>query len=159
VWLSRDGGRTFPERVLTVAGDAPLFYPESREVGGVRGATVQLELRSAALMWDVDEIAVVGHLPRVDADPNATIAFIASDNPVRGDRVRFTWPFLGTAGDLLVYDLTGRIVWRTTADGVADEVTWDVAGTTSLANGAYLVLARAGGQTRRRTLYVLRAAQ
>ncbi|MGZ8377470.1 MAG: M14 family metallopeptidase [Gemmatirosa sp.] len=157
VWLSRDGGRTFPDRVLTVAGDAPLFYPESREVGGVRGATVQLELRSSALPWDVDEIAVVGHLPRVDAGPNAAIAFIASDNPVRGDRVRFTWPFLGTAGDLLVYDLTGRIVWRTRADGVADEVTWDVAETTALANGAYLVLARAGGQTRRQTLYVLRA--
>jgi hypothetical protein len=159
VWLSRDGGRTFPDRVLTVAGDAPVFYPESREVGGVRGATVQLELRASALTWDVDEVTLVGHLPRVDAGPNATIAFIASDNPVRGDRVRFTWPFLGTAGDLLVYDLTGRLVWRTAADGVADEVTWDVAATPALANGAYLVLARAGGQTRRQTLYVLRAAQ
>ncbi|GLC28428.1 M14 family metallopeptidase [Roseisolibacter agri] len=159
VWLSRDGGRTFPERVLTVAGDAPLFYPESREVGGVRGATLQLELRSSALPWDVDEIALVGHLPRVATDPNAAIAFIASENPVRGDRVRFTWPFVGTAGDVLVYDLTGRLVWRTAADATVDEVTWDVGSQTALANGAYLVLARAGGQTRRQTLYVLRAAQ
>jgi hypothetical protein len=158
VWLSRDGGRTFPDRVLTVAGDAPLFYPESREVGGVRGATVQLELRASGLPWEVDEVTLAGHLPRARANPDAPIAFVASDNPVRGDRVRFTWPFLGSAGDLLVYDLTGRLVWRTAADGVGDDVTWELGGTTGLANGAYLVLARAGGQTRRQTLYVLRAA-
>lgn len=159
VWLSRDGGRTFPERVLTVAGDAPLFYPESREVGGVRGATLQLELRSSALVWDVDEVALLGHLPRAAGGGGPVVAFLASENPLRGDRVRFTWPFVGSAGDLFVYDLTGRLVWRTTADAAADEVTWDVAGEASLANGAYLVLARAGGQTRRQTLYVLRAAQ
>jgi len=107
----------------------------------------------------VDEIALVGHLPRAATDPNAAIAFVASENPVRGDRVRFTWPFVGTAGDLLVYDLTGRLVWRAAADAVSDEVTWDVGSQPSLANGAYLVLARAAGQTRRQTLYVLRAAQ
>ncbi len=157
VWLSRDGGRTFAERVLTVAGDAPVYYPESREVGGVRGASLQLELRAREIVWNVDEVAVVGHLPRPPAAPGTIVAFAASENPVRGDRVRFTWPFLGAAGDLLVYDLTGRLVWRAPADGVADEVAWEL--DERVANGALLVLARAGGQSRRQTLYVLRAGR
>ena len=156
VRLSRDGGRTFVERVLTVAGDARVFYPESRVVAGVRGQTVQFELRALSLPWNVDEFAVVGHLPTRAATAGATVAFRASDNPVRGDRVRFTWPFVGLAGDLFVYDLTGRMVWRSAAEPSATELAWDVGAESGLANGAYLVLARAGAETRRQTLYVLR---
>jgi hypothetical protein len=157
VWLSRDGGQTFAERVLTVAGDAPVYYPESREVGGVRGAALQLELRDRGLIWDVDDVAVAAHLPRVAPPAGTVLAFGPSENPVRGDRVRFSWPFVGAAGEVLVYDLTGRLVWRGAADGAADEVAWTL--DERVANGAFLVLARAGGRSRRQTLYVLRAGR
>ncbi|MDF1503866.1 M14 family metallopeptidase, partial [Roseisolibacter sp. H3M3-2] len=157
VWLSRDGGQTFPERVMTLAGDAPVYYPESREVAGVRGAALALELRAQGLLWEVDDVAVAAHLPRVAPPPGTVVAFSPSENPVRGDRVRFTWPFLGAAGDVLVYDLTGRLVWRGAADGASDEVAWSL--DERVANGAFLVLARAGGQSRRQTLYVLRAGR
>jgi hypothetical protein len=48
-------------------------------------------------------------------------------------------------------------VWRGAADGAADEVAWTL--DERVANGAFLVLARAGGQSRRQTLYVLRAGR
>jgi hypothetical protein len=47
-------------------------------------------------------------------------------------------------------------VWRTAPAGDGGAVLWDVGAHAALANGVYLVLARAGGETRRQTLYVLR---
>jgi len=47
-------------------------------------------------------------------------------------------------------------VWRTGVDGGTPEVTWEVGRQAALANGVYVVIARAGDRVRRHTLYALR---
>jgi hypothetical protein len=152
VRLSRDGGRTFVP-VLTLSGDAEGWYPESRQVGGVRGAQLQLVVQVTRALVEVDEIAVIAHLPRPLGGRDTVIALRASENPVRGDAVRFNWPFGATAGDLFVYDFAGRLVWRTRVDGGGDAagVEWPVARHAALANGVYVANARAGDRVRRQT--------
>jgi hypothetical protein len=155
VLVSTDGGRSLVP-LLSLGGEAPTWYPESRQVGGVRGRALQVAVLATSFFLELDEIAIVGHLPRAGAGPDAVIALRSSDNPVRGDAVRFNWPFGGEAGDLLVYDFAGRLVWRTGVDGGTPEVTWEVGRQAALANGVYVVIARAGDRVRRHTLYVLR---
>jgi hypothetical protein len=152
---------TILERVLSVAGFAPIYYPESRTVGGVRGRTLRVSLDVARMPWRVDEVAVVAHSPPSSGPVGGTVAALQpSENPVRGSSVSFAWPYAATdvAGDLLVYDLTGRLVFRTAVLPAAERVTWPL-GDGPLANGTYLVIARAGGRVTRQTLHVLRPAR
>jgi hypothetical protein len=153
--MTADGGRSFFP-VMTLAGEGSDWYPESRQVGGVRGAQLQLTVQATRIFTELDEIAVIAHLPRSGAGRDTVIALRASDNPVRGDAVSFNWPFGGTAGELLVYDFAGRLVWRALVAANADVVEWSVARQPGLANGVYVAIARSGDRTRRRTLYVLR---
>jgi hypothetical protein len=155
VRLSTDGGRSVVP-VLTLSGEGSEWYPESRQVGGVRGAQLQVAVQATRIFAELDEIAVIAHLPRADAEPGAVIALRASDNPVRGDAVSFNWPFGATAGELLVYDFAGRLVWRAVVAANAGAVEWAVGRQPGLANGVYVAIARAGSQVRRQTLYVLR---
>jgi hypothetical protein len=80
-----------------------------------------------------------------------------SANPVRAGRVTFAWPADAGAGEIAVYDFGGRRVWRRTVGAGEASATWD-ADAQSLANGAYLVVARAGAREGRLTLYVARHA-
>jgi hypothetical protein len=141
---------------MTLSGDASGWYPESRQVGGVRGAQLRLVVQTTRAFAELDEISVIGHLPRLAGGPDAAVALRASENPVRGDAVSFNWPFGDTAGELFVYDFAGRLVWRTRVEGGAPAVEWPVARHAALANGVYLAIARAGDRVRRQTLYVLR---
>jgi hypothetical protein len=159
VRVSRDGGATFT-REGGVSGFAPVFYPEQITIGGVRGRSVQIEFGTTALPWLLDEIAVLSHTPQRLASDTITIALRPSENPVRGASVTFAWPFGTGDGDLLIYDFTGRLVWRAPVSGGAD-VVWDVANS-GVANGAFIAVARsraaaaAPARTSRVTLFVTR---
>ena len=83
------------------------------------------------------------------------LAVRPSANPVRGQRVTFQWPADAGAGELAVYDFAGHLVWRRAMAAGETSATWDVE-SRALANGAYLVLARAGARAGRLTLYVAR---
>jgi len=153
--ISTDGGRSLVP-LLTLSGEASDWYPESRQVGGVRGAQLQIAVQATRTFAELDEIAVIAHLPRAGAGRDSVIALRASDNPVRGDAVTFNWPFAGTPGELLVYDFAGRLVWRAVVAPNTVALEWAVSRQPGLANGVYVAIARAGDRTRRQTLYVLR---
>jgi hypothetical protein len=152
---------TLLDRVMTMAGLAPEYYPESRTIGGVRGRTLRLSLDGTRMPWRVDEVAMVAHSPTRSAPVGGTVAALQpSENPVRGSSVSFAWPYAegGADGDLLVYDFSGRLVFRTSVQPASERVTWPL-GEGPMANGAYVVIARSGGRTTRQTVYVLRPAR
>lgn len=150
--LSRDSGRTFITE-SRVSGAAPAFYPEQATMAQVAGRFVQVELEAVGLPWWVDEIAIVAH-----SSPPVTLpivsALVPSENPVRGEVVRLQWPFTA-AGDVLVYDFAGRLVWRERVNAGTTFAEWNVAASNPR-NGVYLAVARAGRDTRRVKLFILR---
>jgi murein tripeptide amidase MpaA len=151
--VSVDGGTTF-QRVLRVQGAAPVFYPEQVTIGGVKGKQLVFDFVSNGLPWNLDEIAVVSHgTVTTTATSNAT-TLIPSENPVHHAIVYFPWPFGTGTGDILAYDFSGRLVWKTsvTAGG---NVPWDL-NSRHVANGVYVVVARSGGKTLRLKLFVVR---
>lgn len=150
--VSRDSGRTFT-REGRMSGAAPAFYTEQATMTQVAGRFVQLEFDSRGLPWWVDEIALVAH-SAVTVTSGRTVALTPSENPVRGDVVRLAWPFAG-AGDVQVFDFAGRLIWRERVDAGARFAQWNVAASDSR-NGVYIAVARAGRETRRVKLFVLR---
>lgn len=150
--LSRDSGRTFTQEGR-VSGAATEFYTEQATLTQVAGRFVQLELASRDLPWWVDEIALVAHAKATVAS-STVVALMPSENPVRGDIVRLAWPFTG-AGDVRVYDFAGRLVWRERVEAGSPFAEWDVAASHPR-NGVYVAVARAGRETRRVKLFILR---
>ena len=140
---------TVLERVMTMAGLAPEYYPESRTIGGVRGRTLRLSLRR-------DEHAVAGGrggdgraraaAERAGGRHGGRAAAVGEPGARRQRRVRVAVRRGGAAGDLLVYDFTGRLVFRTGVQPASERVVWPL-GDGPMANGAYVVIARSGGRT------------
>jgi hypothetical protein len=145
-----------------VRGQALTFYPERVVVPGVAGRQVQVEFAAVDMPWALDEIALVTHGAAGPTGPVVeTFALLPSENPVRGGSVTFALPNAPSGGvDLRVYDFAGRLVWRADelrSAGAPGELraTWPLSGS-GVANGVYVVVARGGGQTLRRKLFVTR---
>ncbi len=159
VRYSADGGQTW-NIVGRLAGNASAWYPEDLRIGGVKGQTIVLSFLSVGMPWWIDEVTLFANLPAAATTPGdtsragAASRFKPSANPVRGNQVTFVWPFDGKSGNLLVYDFTGRLVWKSTAGAQDVDVTWDLPW--NLANGAYLVIAESGGQRVRLRLFIAR---
>jgi hypothetical protein len=155
--VSTDDGRTWtPAAVL--AGSAADYYPERADVIGVAGESIRVEFNAnfgPGARWWLDEIAVVAHQPGSDDGTDRPVALRASENPVRGSTVFFAWPYGAQAGEVMVYDFRGRLVWRHHADGTVETVAWNV-DATGTRNGVYVAIARAGGRTTRLKLFVAR---
>jgi hypothetical protein len=156
VRVSTDSGATWTLAGILV-GNAPAYYPERVDVVGVAGKSLVVEFDAsfAAAMraWWLDEIAVLGHGATQVAQKSRVL--LPSANPVRGDSVRFTWPFETKGGDLRVYDFAGRLVWRTTVTSGVATVSWPIA-ERGVRNGVYLVVAHAGSERVRLKLFVVR---
>jgi hypothetical protein len=70
--------------------------------------------------------------------------------------VRFSWPFGLTPGDIIAFDFAGREIWRQRVTA-GENTAWDVL-SGNVANGVYLIVARAGNQVSRLKLFVARKA-
>jgi hypothetical protein len=151
-----DGGTTW-SRVLIQRSSAPAWYTDRATVGGVRGKTVRFRFVSNGMVWRVDDAAIVSHGPVTSSTVAAVAAIRPSENPVRSTAVRFTWPFGTSPGELTALDFGGRIVWRKKI-AAGEPATWDV-GSDKVANGVYVVVARAAGKVSRLKLFVARGAQ
>ena len=159
VRYSPDNGQTW-NIVSRLAGNGSTWYPEDVRIGGVKGQTILLSFLTVGLPWWIDEVALfanVGQSTSTPTDPHSSAAsrFRPSANPVRGNQVTFIWPFSGKSGNLMVYDFTGRLVWKATAGTQDSGVLWDLA--PQVGNGAYLVIAESGGERVRLRLFVVRA--
>ncbi|MGH7653231.1 MAG: M14 family zinc carboxypeptidase [Gemmatimonadaceae bacterium] len=153
VSVSVDGGTTF-QRVLRVQGAAPVFYPEQVTIGGVKGKQLVVDFLSNGLPWNLDEIAVVGHGAVTTTLTSTATRLVPSENPVHHAIVYFPWPFGSATGDILAYDFSGRLIWKTSVT-TGGNVPWDL-NTGRVANGVYVVIARSGGKTLRLKLFVVR---
>jgi hypothetical protein len=156
VRVSTDSGATWTLAGV-LEGNAPTYYPERVDVVGVAGRSLLVEFdagfSAATQTWWLDEIAVVAHgATQVAQRPRV---LLPSANPVRGDAVRFAWPFTAEGGDLRVYDFAGRLVWRTTVTSGVETVSWPIA-ERGVRNGVYLVVAHAGSERVRLKLFVVR---
>ena len=100
-------------------------------------------------------MAVIAHGPLVATTVAGGAPIRPSENPVRSGSVRLAWPFGAATGEFAAFDFTGREVWRkAVTDGQAQ--TWDLRAT-GLANGVYVVVARAGTRVSRLKLFVARS--
>ncbi|MDB4905878.1 MAG: hypothetical protein JWO05_662 [Gemmatimonadetes bacterium] len=154
--VSTDGDRTFT-RVATLSGYGTTWYPERVVIPGMAGKTMRVEFGSPdGLPWNLDEIAILAHGAVADA-PAGAETLRASENPLRSNTAFFNWPFGESDGELLVYDFAGGLAWRTAVSGGTEHVQWNA--DPRLANGAYLVVARAGSRTLRYKLFIARRSK
>lgn len=151
--LSIDGGTTF-QRVMRLEGYAPIYYPEQVTIGGVKGKPIVFDFVPNGLPWNLDEIAVVAHGTVTTTPTTTTNVFLPSENPVHHGTVYFPWPFGNATGELLAYDFSGRLIWKSTVTA-GGNVPWDL-NSGRVANGVYLVIARSGSKTLRLKLFVVR---
>ena len=159
VRLSIDSGKTW-NVIARLAGAAVAWYPEDVRVGGMHGKSIMLSFLTDALPWWLDEVAVSSNVRLADAGSGGSSAasrFKPSANPVRGSSVTFVWPFAGTGGNVMVYDFTGRLIFKRAVSASDDDVTWDLS-RDAIPNGAYLVLAESGRERLRLRLFILRSA-
>ncbi len=152
--LSVDGGASF-QRVMRLEGYAPVFYPEQVTIGGVKGKQIMFDFVPNGLPWNLDEIAIVAHGAVTTSVSVVTTELRPSENPVHHGIVYFPWPFANAAGDLLAYDFTGRLVWKSSVTAAGGNIAWDLNGS-RVANGVYVVIARSGTTTKRLKLFVVR---
>ena len=152
--LSVDGGASF-QRVMRLEGAAPAFYPEQVTIGGVKGKQIVFDFVPNGLQWNLDEIAVVAHGAVTTSVPVVTTDLRPSENPVHHNIVYFPWPFANAAGELLAYDFSGRLVWKSTVTAAGGNIAWDLNGN-RVANGVYVVIARSGTNTKRLKLFIVR---
>jgi hypothetical protein len=153
---STDGGATW-NRVLVQRSSAPAWYTDRATIGGVRGKPVQFRFSTNGMFWRIDDVAIYSHGPVKTATVAAGPSIRPSENPVRSAAVRLAWPFGMTPGDLTAIDFGGRIVWRKQV--LAGELTtWEL-DRAKVANGVYVVVARAGSEIARLKLFVARGAQ
>ena len=153
VLASTDGGANF-QPVLRLQGSAPAWYPDRATVAGVKNKQVVFRFVNSGMPWNLDEIAIVAHRPASATATAGPIALRPSENPAHRSIVSFPWPFSTPDGSLRAYDFSGRLVWRSTVTNRAT-AHWDLAAA-RVANGVYVVIARAGLQTARLKLFVLR---
>lgn len=156
VELSVDGGTTW-RLVGLQRGFAPVWYTDRVTVGGVAGKSIVFKFTARSLPWRIDEVAVVGHGVTTNVSVASTTQLHPSENPVRGSTVRFAWPFGSSAGEVLVFDFSGRQVWHR-AVAAGESVLWDVQAT-GVGNGAYVAVAKSGSRVSRLKLLIARRAQ
>lgn len=163
IHYSVDSGRSWTLAGL-VAGVAETYYPERVDIVGVGGKTLLVEFialfGSATIpSWWLDEITVVSRSTAATTGPGVitSAGFRPSENPVRSGTVRFLWPFAGSDGDVIVYDIGGKEVWHSIVRDNSPTVTWRIA-ESGAANGVYVVVLRSGGRMVRGKLFVTRGA-
>jgi hypothetical protein len=153
VMLSSDAGATF-QPVMRLQGAAPTWYPENVTIGGVKGKQLVFDFVSSGLPWNLDEMAIVVHGASSAATATGALALRPSENPVHRSVVYFPWPLPAASGDIQVFDISGRLIWKTAVTS-GGTVSWDLRAA-AVPNGVYVVVARGGGQTVRLKLYVVR---
>lgn len=153
VMLSSDAGATF-QPVMRLQGAAPVWYPEGVTIGGVKGKQLVFDFVPSGLPWNLDEIAIVVHGVSSAATATGALALRPSENPVHRSVVYFPWPLSAATGDIQVFDISGRLIWKTAVTH-GGTVSWDLRAA-AVPNGVYVVVARGGGQTVRLKLYVVR---
>ncbi len=154
--LSKDGGATWTT-VGIQRGFAPVWYTDGVTIGGVRGKSIAFRFTANGLPWRLDEIAFIGHAGVVSTAVTSSGVLKPSENPVRSPTVRFIWPFGSSAGDLTVFDFSGREVWRRQMSP-GDPLAWDVE-SLHIANGVYIAVAKSGSRSSRLKLFVARRSQ
>lgn len=151
VEASTDGGTTW-STALVQRSSAPAWYTDRAVIGGVRNKSVRFRFVANGMIWRVDDVAILAHGPVTATAVTAAASIRPSENPVRSATVRFSWPFVGAAGEMSAFDFAGREVWRNPV-GPGDVPQWDV---TAVTNGVYVVIARSGKQLARLKLFVAR---
>jgi hypothetical protein len=153
--VSADGGATWTG-LLRLEGSAPVWYPVSTELPEV--PTVRLRVVTRGMPVHLDAVHVFG-------TTSATVTVAAgelglSENPVRSDRVFFTWDPSSGDARLSVFTFTGLLVYRAAVPGAAGQAVWDLTDLTGgvVANGAYAVILETDGQVLRRRLFVARGS-
>jgi hypothetical protein len=82
-----------------------------------------------------------------------------SENPVRSDRVVFSWPAGGGTARLAIYGFTGEQLHQATIVAPANEYSWNLAlgrNARPIVNGAYVVVVDIDGRRYRRRLFIAR---
>jgi hypothetical protein len=152
---SLDHGATWTPLAI-VEGSAPVWYP----VGAPLPPVNRLRLRFVAhdMPWDLDAIHVLGTpiLPDINV---AQGALEVSENPVRSDRLFFTWSPVAEDGRLSIFTFTGALVYRSAVAGADGQAAWDLVNTagTTIGNGGYVAVLELGGAVLRRRVFVARA--
>lgn len=142
--------------VARVEGAGPVWYPVRVPLPAVDA----LRLRFAAhrLDWRVDAIHLVGtpDSPAIQAAPGE---IGVSENPVRSERVYFSWTPAAGAARVSVFTFAGALVHREAFASDGGLASWDVTNGSGerVANGAYLVIVETGGAVLRKRLFVARA--
>jgi hypothetical protein len=151
-----DGGNTWVP-VLMQRSSGLEWYTDRATLGGVRGKSVQFRFTSNGMRWWIDDVAIYSHGPMTTATVASAPAIRPSENPVRSGSVRMVWPFGTTSGEFTALDFGGRVVWRKKI-AAGELATWDLE-TAKIANGVYVVVARAGSQVARLKLFIARGAR
>lgn len=154
VEASVDGGTAWVP-VARVAGNAPTWYPVHAALPAAGHLMVRFVAQGAA--WWIDAIQIfASDLPTPVAVDTASLG--VSENPVRSNRLFFTWTPAGASAVVSVFTFSGDLVWRGTASGGAGELVWhlvNVAGA-PVQNGAYVAVLQLGSRVLRRRLFVAR---
>jgi hypothetical protein len=155
VELSTDGGSTWAP-LARLEGAAPEWYPVSLPLPIVDGARLRFVARD--FPWLVDAIHVIGTPPALDIEVAQGVLGV-SENPVRSDRVFFTWePAMGDAR-LSVFTFGGELVYRALVPAGAGSAAWDLSNTLgqAVSNGVFLAVLEVGSDVLRKRLFVARA--
>jgi hypothetical protein len=154
VEASRDGGGTWSP-LARLEGSAPEWYPVTIPLGNADG--LRLRFAPQALPWHVDAIHVIAGATGAEISVEQGVLAV-SENPVRSNRVFFTWA--PGAGDtrLSIFTFAGDLVHRATVAGAAGVVSWDLTNTAgqAVSNGVYLAVLELGGEVLRKRLFVAR---
>ncbi|MDH5195969.1 MAG: M14 family zinc carboxypeptidase [Gemmatimonadota bacterium] len=172
LWVRHEGSLFLPERRATVdvstdrglswmpllrlEGSAPAWYPVSADLPEAR--SVQLRVVTHDMPVGVDAVHVFGSVSTA-AFSVAADELGVSENPVRSDRVIFTWQ--AGSGDvrLSVFTFTGLLMHRATVPAADGQASWNLTdlGGAPVGNGAYAVVLELGERVLRRRLFVARA--
>jgi murein tripeptide amidase MpaA len=152
---SLDGGVSWTPLAI-VEGSAPDWYPVGAPLPAVEPLRLRFESRD--MPWDVDAIQILG-TPILPDVAIAQGALEVSENPVRSDRVFFTWSPAADDGRLSIFTFTGALVYRAAVAGADGQAAWDLVNTAGAAvgNGGYVVVLELGEAVMRRRLFVARA--
>jgi len=170
-WTRHEGSLFLPDRFATVdvstddggswvslvrlEGAGTVWYPVSAVLPAA--AHIRLRFTTNDMPTRLDAVHVFGDV----ATPSFTAAagdLGVSENPVRSNRVFFTWQTGTGEGRLSVFTLAGLLVYRTAVVLADGQVAWDLSdlGGNTVGNGAYAVVLEAGGEVLRKRLFVAR---
>jgi len=170
-WTWHEGSLFLPDRFATVdvstddgaswvplvrlEGAATVWYPVTAALP--EASHIRLRFATNDMPTRLDAVHVFGDL----ATPSFTAAagdLGVSENPVRSNRVHFTWQTGPGEGQLSVFTLAGLLVYRTAVVLADGQVAWDLSdlGGNTVGNGAYAVVLEAGSEVLRKRLFVAR---